>query len=381
MTDPISLALTALAASLGFAIIWVQWPQTPELDGERWFKSLLVALLQGHVEGRGGDADAFDTEVIRFVPYHPAGRFPERKITMPELAVTGAALDGERALCETLAALPTREARWARLYDEDEAGLDARLSDPYDLGEVYDPTTAMGPDASWEAVAAWGKDPDSEAAVALKAALWRSLPVRWVLIKGRSSHPSPAPVLDALAQILGERAVMLKGDAGAEGVAEALGELADDDGPPLVHVGEEAGVTWLLHALPDNVVLRERTQAILSVGGVIGGRSDVDSGPLSTMAQRDWLGAHFRQRQIETDVVRLTPYFAVQWLDRTCEEPGIEGLSLASMRFPDPDPTDASAITVETVDLGPLPAIPTLPTELVARALITFITAWLAQRR
>lgn len=366
----------AVAGVLSLGILWVQWPRPPEFDGERWFKTLLVALLQGRVEARGGDADDFDEQVIRFVPYHPAGRLPERKITSPGLAITGPALDGERALCEALAALPTHEARWVRLYDDDEVGLAARLSDPVDLGELYDPATVMGPDAGWDAVAAWGGDPDNEEAVSIRAALERVLGVRWVLVSGQ---PGPPSVLDALAGEVGERAVRIDGRAGAKSVADELDALLDD-ATPLVLVGEERGLTWVLGALPDNALLRERTLAVVSVGGVIGGRTDESEGPLAPPTRRDWLQAHFRTKSLETDVVRLTPYFAVQWLDRSVEEPGIEGLTLAAMRFPEPE-HDASAKTIEVVDLGPLPADPELPTDLVARALVTCVTAWVASRR
>ncbi len=346
-------------------------------DGERWFKTLLVALIQGRVEAEGGDADDFDAQVIRFVPYHPAGRLPERKVTNPGLAITGPALDGERALCEALAALPTREARWARMYDEDETALAARLSDPAELGETYDPATVMGPDAGWEAVAAWGRDPSSDGAQRLAEALARVLPARWVLVSGEvQGAPS---LLDAVAEVVGERTHRIDGTAGPTAVARALDRLLDD-ATSLVLVGEERGLTWILNALPDNALLRERTVAVLAIGGVIGGRSDVSEGALSEAVRRDWVRGNFRTKALETDVVRLTPYLAVQWLDRQAETPGIAGLPLAAMRFPEPE-HDASARTIEVVDLGPLPADPELPRELVARALVTCVTAWVASRR
>ncbi|MEM6925835.1 MAG: hypothetical protein AAF602_02815, partial [Myxococcota bacterium] len=94
----------------------------------------------------------------------------------------------------------------------------------------------------------------------------------------------------------------------------------------------------------------------------------------------DWMQGNFRTKTLETDVVRLTPYFALQWLDRSVEEPGIVGLPLASMRFPEPE-HDASAQTVEVVDLGPLPADDGLPLDLVARALVVCVSAWVASRR
>ncbi|MEO0602227.1 MAG: hypothetical protein AAF211_12370, partial [Myxococcota bacterium] len=275
--------------------------------------------------------------------------------------------------------LPTREACWARLYDEDETGLAARLSDPTELGERYDPATAMGPDAGWDAVAAWGEDPESNEAQALVRALARVLPARWALVSGRDLPSAPPSLLDALEAAVGDRAVRIDGTAGPKAVAEALDALLDD-ASPLVLVGEEAGLTWILQALPDQALLRERTVAVVSLGGVIGGRSDESEGRLSEMARTDWMRGNFRTKTLETDVVRLTPYFAVQWLDRSVEEPGISGLSLSAMRFPEPE-HDASAKTVEVVDLGPLPVDADLPLDLVARALVVCVSAWVTSRR
>lgn len=378
LTDPVSLALTGLAAMLGVAIVWVQWPRPPALDGQRWFKTLLVALLRGRSEADGSSVDAFEDTVVRFVPYHPAGRFPERKVTKPDLAIADEALEGERALIEALAARATVPERWAYLYDEDEIGLAARLSDPTELGETYDPATVLVPEADWEAVAAWGADPTSERAMVLVDALARSLPARWVLIAGR---PGPPSVLEALAEELGERATRLEGTAEPEVLHDALVALANEAPGGLVLIGEEVGVARLLDVLARDALVREQTLAVVSVGGVIGGRSDEADGPWSLMTRRDWMQAHFRIRDLETDVVRLTPYFSLQWLDRTLDEPGIEGLPLASMRFPEPDATRSSVATMEVVDLGPLPVDPDLPLDLVARALVVCVTAWVAHRR
>jgi len=364
-----------VAAALGLGILWVQWPRPPVFDGERWFKALLISLIQGRVDASGGHAVDFDARVLRFVPYHPAGRFPERKALNPAASITGPALDGERALCEALAALPTPEARLRYMYDQDEIGFDARVSDPAELGAAYDPATAMGPDASWDAVAAWGEAPGSAAAEALRAAIARSLPARWVLVGGTGAVPS---VLDALAEAVPTEVSRIDGSEGPDAVMDALDALVDET--PLVLVGEDVGTTWILAALPEHALLRERTLAVVSVGGVIGGRSDVDGGPLSFVARRDWLAAHFRMKALETDVVRLTPYFAVQWLDPAVVPPGIAGLPLESMRFPEP-PEDASASTVEVVDLGPLYADPESPVDLVARALVVTVAAWVANRR
>ena len=92
---------------------------------------------------------------------------------------------------------------------------------------------------------------------------------------------------------------------------------------------------------------------MVSIGGVIGGIPD-EAGPYGESACRDWLAAHFGHRDLDTDVVRRTPYFALQWLDRGAWPPGVPGLPLQASRFPEPHADGATAETVESVDLGPL---------------------------
>ncbi|MEZ4242105.1 MAG: hypothetical protein R3F59_39310, partial [Myxococcota bacterium] len=135
-----------------------------------------------------------------------------------------------------------------------------------------------------------------------------------------------------------------------------------------------------LGALADAADLRDQVVAVLSIGGVIGGRTD-EEGPLGEAARRDWLGAHFNQLDLDTEVVRMTPYFAVQWLARGVWPPGAEGLPLQASRFPDPA-TEATLVeTIEVVDLGPLPADRPLPLDLVARALVAVVLGWVRSRR
>ena len=144
-------------------------------------------------------------------------------------------------------------------------------------------------------------------------------------------------------------------------------------------MGEEAGTASLLRLMAEDMALREQVSAVVSVGGVIRGRSD-ERGPLGEAACRDWLDAWFGQNTLDTDVVRLTPYFALQWLDRSTWPPGVPGLPLEASRFPPPHTRAATATTLEVVDLGPLPADPELPVALVARALIAVVSAWIVHR-
>jgi hypothetical protein len=146
----------------------------------------------------------------------------------------------------------------------------------------------------------------------------------------------------------------------------------------VVVVGEEAGVASVLRVLAGNADLRDQVVAVASVGGVVGGRTD-EEGLFGEAARRDWLAAHFTQTGLDTDVVRLTPYLAMQWLDRAAWPPGVPGLPLQNARFPEPGAEGATATTIEAVDLGPLP--PDAPADLVARALIAVVAGWVATRR
>jgi hypothetical protein len=359
-----------LLGIVALAVGWLQWPRPPVLDGERWFKVSLCTLLRGRIEAAGGDVEAWEREVVRLVPYHPAGRMPERKVSNPVAAqIPGLALPGEQALVEALARRPDAAARWAWLYDEDPAGLDARFDDPTALGAACDWTALFGPGASWDSLAAWGRPGEGDRV--FLDALRRSVPARWVLVEGRSR----SGVLAAVAAELADAAVVPWGE---DDLGPALRALAGEREDRLVLVAEEAGVARLLRALVGAADLRDHVLAVVSVGGVVGGRTD-EEGPYGEAACRDWLAAHFTQSGLDTDVVRLTPYLALQWLDRAVWPPGIPGLPLQSSRFPEPSGEGATATTLEVVDLGPLPT--DAPPELVARALVAVTSGWIATRR
>lgn len=372
LIDPLSLAIAGTAAVASVALAVLQWPRPPALDGERWLKVSLATLLRGQVQAADGDVDAWEAAVRDFVPYHPAGRFPERKVSNPEAAsLSEPALPGERALVEALAGVRGHEARWARLYDDDEAAIEARLGDPAELGAAYDPRTTLGPEATWDALAAWGGgDPGFVTAVR------RALPATWVLVSGRADRLGGPSMLPSLAAEAGQ-VELLSFDAGE--LEERLHRLARE-GRVMVLVGEEAGIVALLDVLARNLAVRDATAAVLSIGGPIRGCAD-DEGPYSRAVRQDWMDAWFTVAALETEVVRLTPYFSLQWLDRAVWPPGVEGQPLELARFPVPDAKGATATTTEVVDLGVLPAREDLPVELVARALVTVVTAWVVHRR
>jgi hypothetical protein len=359
-------------------IAWVQWPRPPELDGERWFKLVLATLLRGRSDAAGQNAEAWAKTVLELVPYHPAGRFPERKISNPTAAVLpGAAQPGETPLVEALARRAEPAARWAWMYDEDDVGIAARLDDPADLGPAYDPATVLGADLGWDALAAWAAGDDR-----FREGLGRQLgATKWVLVEGRSRRlPRQSSVLPAIAAVVPDAVVVPFGAGGEESLERTLREVAPEVSDRLVLVGEEAGVTRMLRVIHDAADIRDQVVAVVSIGGVIGGRDD-DVGPYARAACQDWLAGSFVQRELETDVVRLTPYLAVQWLDRGAWPPGVYGLPLEAQRFPEPDAEGATATTVEVVDLGPLPADRNLDPALVARALVAVTTLWVSTRR
>jgi len=364
--DPLSVSIALGAGGVAAAIAYLQWPRPPELDGERWFKTFLVTLLRGELEAAG--YEAWEAAARSWVLYHPAGRFPERKVMNPLGAkLPGALVDGERALIESLQELKALPERWARMYDDDEAARAMLLDDPIELGAAYDPATYVGLELGWEAVAAWGAG-DTHFGDHLR----KRLAARWFLVEG-AADPG---VIPALAELLGEDGIRVPdGDEDlGERLQAALPEMADR----CILLGEESGVPRILNALKDRAALRDQVLAVISVGGVIGGREE-DSGPLGITAREDWLAAWFQHRHLDSEVVRMTPYMSVQWLDRAHWPPGARGLSIANARFPiaPEEPIE----TIEVVDLGLLPADEALPVAQVARALWAVATCWVLSRR
>lgn len=309
--------------------------------------------------------------VREWVPYHPAGRHPESKIINPSsLVLPSAALPGEHALLEALAACHTPLSRWAWLYDEDPAGLDARYSDPSDLGEAYQ-WSWFGPGASWDTLAAWGAGDTS-----FRGAIRRMVPDRFVLFAGRADRLTGPSVLEAIAAELPDSVMV---PWGTQDLAAPINTVCQAPNERVILVAEEAAIAELLRMLVDHTDVRDRVSAVLSVGGVIGGRSD-EEGRYSEAVCRDWLGAHFTQGSLDTEVVRLTPYLAIQWLDRHVWPPGTSGMSLAAARFPEPR-SDVPIDTIESVDLGLLPSDRPIPVEIAAKAIITTIIGFVRSRR
>lgn len=371
MTDPFTVGVASFTAALACVLGWMMWPHPPDLEGERWFKVMLASLLRGRHERSGHDAAAWVEAVVRQVPYHPAGRLPERKVVHPDAGLPGAALDGERALCERLAALGSFEERWAWMYDRDEAGLAVRLDDPTELGPSYEPSSWLGPSVGWDALAAWGAGTSED----WPRALARQVPATWVLVDGRHG---PAPlVLGALARRVPDVVRVPWSDSWADPqpVLDAVAGLLGDPTRRFVFVGAEVGIQRVLRALTSQVVLRDRTLAVVSVGGALRGLPGED-GELGTAAVEAWMNAWFTHHRLDTEVTRKTPYLSVQWLNRAADPPGAFGVPLASARFPEPKLESMTQEYVQVVDLGVLPS--DSDPDLVACGLWSVVTCWVA---
>jgi hypothetical protein len=292
--------------------------------------------------------------VIRFVPWHPAGRLPERKVAAD--VAPGAGVEGERALVELLAGLPAGRARWELIYEQAEAGIAARLADPRELGSAYDPAFRLGPEATWDALAAWGAgDP------AFLEVIARRMPARWLLI-------GEDRVLVALAAVLGERALAT--------AASAMKDAVPAHGDRMVVVAAGEGAMAALRVLADDPDLRDRMLCFVAVGGTLRGVPGTGAG----VALDDWMGAHFGHDALDTEMHRSTPYAALQWFDKDTLPPGLPGVPLETMRFPEPA-GQAGASAIAAIDLGVLPAVPDLPAEAVARALVAWVACDAASRR
>lgn len=397
MTDPWTVTVAVLTLALAVVIAWRLVPRPPDLEGERWFKAWLATLLRGRFEARGASPEDWATAVDQLVLFHPAGRWPERKLVAPSIAHEPA-LEGERALVEALARLPDADARWEHLYVREERGRASRLGDPHDLGASHRPERWLGSALTWDAVADAAQDPEG-AMCALAAAS----PARWVLVPGA---PLGAPeLLTALTDLLGERAIVHDAvDPTPEGLAafrgamaafrpgapahieasvallEHLHALAPRPADRLVVVASGASIHHVLDALLVSDALRDQIDAVVSVGGAIGGLDGAEH-PLDPSACERFLRENFTHQALDLEAARLCPYFAMQWMTPGHDSPGAFGLPVERARFPQPADHDGPRPFIEPVDLGPLHPGPALPLDLVALALCGVVTGWVRARR
>ncbi len=347
-------------AALGLAAYatWLSLPRPPQLQWERLFKVGLSIIIAGDVEREHGAADSaaqaiWRQRVLGVIPWHPAGRDADAKLRDPRPEEIGVpALEGERALVDALAALPDPPARYQRMYLEDERAAAELLGDPSELGPDHDPAVILGPDAGWDAVAAWSDG--------LQQVLARRLGDLVFVADGLA--PSLAEGLQSA--LPGLRLVSLDAPAGDTVEGPAIAELVmavdaalDADSDRVVFVGAGRAVQRDLAALADSGGLRDRTAAVVSLGGAI----QVDG-------FQAWLHAHFTHDAMDTELRRSIPFISVIDVDPAAPF----ARSWQAQRFPTPPEIPQGRRPIDPVDLGPL-QLAALSDLVLARGLLLFL--------
>lgn len=364
MTDPVTLSVAAIASSVAVVVAFLSMPSPPDLDAERWFKQMLTILLRGEVDHAGGTAEQWAERVRGSVLWHPAGRRPERRLL--GLPVGAKAIPGELELADRLTALPDRAARWHALY-EDPAAQRALLADPLELGPDYDPGAWLG-SVGWDDLADWGGGHSTVFPEALAR-----LGITWVLVGGAGRGPD----------VLGELEKRLPDVARVDGRTLALDVLektlrAMPDRPEyrFVFVGEGEGIQTVLRALHVNGALRDRTEAVVSVHGVL---SVDEDGPLPIEEVDEWAKKHFDHHSFDLEKAGVIPFLSMQWLDPAHEPPGAYGLRVEQARFVTPPQQKMTAEAIEAVDLGVVHV--STPAALVAQGLMAVVSCWVCSQR
>jgi hypothetical protein len=169
-------------------------------------------------------------------------------------------------------------------------------------------------------------------------------------------------------------------DATVTTLAERLRALAPERSSRLILATTGDAAPTLLRALAEHVDVRDRVVAVVAIGAAIHGLPDVD-GPRGEAVMRDWLEHHFRHEHLDVELVRLVPYVSLAWLAPDVDPPGLVGLPVRAQRFPEPGFVGREPPFVEPVDLGVLPADPSLPVDAVADALRLVVDLWTLSRR
>jgi len=155
---------------------------------------------------------------------------------------------------------------------------------------------------------------------------------------------------------------------GALGVVLGESLLEQAGQGKLLVVASGRGAWALLRALSFSAALRDRVVASVSVGGVVQGRPG-DPGKLGRRAQEDWLGAWFQHELLDVEVVHPVPYLAAELVGPHVNPLGLEGLPVASQRYPEPTYVGGEPTMVEVMDLGLIYASEQTPWEAVGEAL------------
>jgi hypothetical protein len=321
----VELLVEVLAAGLALWAVILSMPKPPSLDWERLFKVSLATRLRGELEAQNKGRSDWSVLLEELIPYHPAGRNPEEKIHTPDVStLLTPALPGERALTEVLVSLADRQARWERMYINNDQTRDALMSDPDDLGSDYSVRNFFGSKADWAGIATWSEG--------VQSGLTRKLEHIVVVGVGGS---------------LGDEMTDLSGLRGRTCTVEELPDLlpeilpAASDRLVLVLEGSSALRTvQLLHTDPG---LRDRVLMVLSVG------SDLHS----SEAGAAWMAEHFTHAAMDTELNRKTAYASIQVMS----PPGDTFQGWAGQRWPVPAESETGRSPIAPIDLGPIPPI------------------------
>ncbi|MGB0637769.1 MAG: hypothetical protein ACPGTU_00450 [Myxococcota bacterium] len=329
---------------LAIVAAWMSVRPAPPLDWERLWKVSLATVIRGQVEAAQGDQGAWWEQLKLQVPYNPVGRLGDAKLHSPNLTdIPVPALEGEQSLVERLARLETPADRWVEMFHNDEAAVEALLSNPAELGPAYDPGSVMAPGIDWESVALWTDT--------VQAAIARRLTDVIVVTFGFDGAAMREAVPHV--RVVGFEEVDI--DAILESAPQSHERLvliaASDLGFPMVQA---------LHASPE---LRDRVLAVMSMGvdWVADGR-------------QEWMDENFSHLAMDTELNRHTPYMSVVNVDPSRPE-----LGWANQVFPVPEVPPSGWTPVESIDLGPLPLSEQEP-GLLARALWVLLCFRLASR-
>lgn len=383
------LAVAACAVLLVLLAAWLLQPRPEQVAGEAGFKWLLG---QG-IRARAQDWRAVVGEVL---PYHPLGRFAERKVAEPrERGVLDTPLPGEVALVQRLATLPDAAARWAVLRGD----VAAWVEDEAALGPVSHPRRWLGPQ--------WRTQLHAEDVL-------RRLGARLVVVAGRPLAGTPditaglpevvrtaavnpglegwcavealrralalaaeVPALQEDLGALGARVLTVLHQSHVEAIAAAIQQVAPDPARLVLLATGDAG-PLLLRVLVGDVPLRDRVVAVCAVGAAFGGWPG-RVGPLSEAACADWNESWFRHEHLDVEVVRRVPYAAVGWMNPAQSPPGAGGLPTASQRLPPARFVGAGGFlqpmepeVLEVLDLGVLDPTRAPPVEILRDALVVW---------
>lgn len=390
MTTTPVLAVAVCALLLVLLAAWLLQARPERVAGEAGFKWLLGQELRA----RGGDWRVVVADVL---PYHPLGRFAERKVAEPrERGVLDTPLPGEVALVERLAALPDAAARWLVLRGD----VVGWVEDEASLGPESHPRRWLGPQ--------WRSQREASAVL-------RRLGARMVVVAGRplpgvpdvtaglsdvvvTSAVSPGvegwcavevlrralvlavdvPALRDDLGVLGARVLTIVHQSHVEAIGAAIERLAPDPARLVLLASGDAG-PLLLRVLVGDVPLRDRVVAVCAVGAAFGGWPGRD-GPLSESACADWNEAWFRHEHLDVEVVRQVPYAAVAWMDPLQCPPGAGGLPAASQRLPPARFVGAGGflqpiepVVLEVLDLGVLDPNHAPPVDALRDALVVWV--------